>query len=213
MAPSKNSPASRKKFVSPSLNKRSSPVFWNRRASPNSNKRSSSATQAIRPTSSTTTKAKQTRWNKDMDMTMINILIEEEGFGRKSKNGFGQPVYQRVCDTINQNLKMDISVDNVRNRYRTLKDLYREAHKLEKCNSGFGWDSSTERMSADALTWVELLQTHPEYEKFRYKKVPYFEDLAIIVGDDEANGEDVATGIEADNDMEPIEEIGTNLLV
>ncbi|XP_058084524.1 uncharacterized protein LOC131232303 [Magnolia sinica] len=54
--------------------------------------------------------------------------------------------------------------------------------------SGFGWDN--ERMVVTALNkvWEEYLRSHPCAERLRGKCIDRMDDLAIIVGSDQATG-------------------------
>lgn len=145
-----------------------------------------------------------------MDTVMIDVLLEEEACGLKIQNGYSAP-FRRYIEPINEKslLEKCITLDNVRARYRTFKKSYRETRNVHSV-SGFGWNPLTERMTACPIAWDELLKRDPDQEKYRYKKVPYFDDLAIIIGDDEATGKGGATGVEVDSEMDPIEEIGAS---
>lgn len=57
------------------------------------------------------------------------------------------------------------------------------------------------------LIYFFFLLERTRTRKYHYKKVPYFDGLAIIIGDDEASGRVGATGVEADIEMDPIEVI------
>ncbi|PIA40920.1 hypothetical protein AQUCO_02300003v1 [Aquilegia coerulea] len=195
-----------------------SPICDKSTKSPSSKKCKSPKKKKSKSPKSKNSKGKQFRWSQEKDKVMIQILLEEHIDGQKTENGFSSTTYQKVCKALNEaqnlDMEMDATIEHVRNRYRTFKSTYRKARKIHKSDSGFGWNPRTERLTADPLVWEAFFEKQSEterkeYEKFRTKVMPFYDDLVVIVGDeDEATGEGGLTGIETDEQMPSIEDTG-----
>ncbi|KAK9169026.1 hypothetical protein Syun_001166 [Stephania yunnanensis] len=148
----------------------------------------------------------QVRWNDRMDKIMIEIILEEYGFGNASGNSWKPEVYTRVCLELLKQLKQQVHPANVKARIKTLKANYFSAREVIS-QSGFGWDPDTQLVTADVLTWKEYLQKHPEKESYRRKCVSYYDELCVIFGDDQATGGNAITGNEANIELPSLEEM------
>ncbi|XP_052203105.1 uncharacterized protein LOC127808574 [Diospyros lotus] len=67
--------------------------------------------------------------------------------------------------------------------------------------SGFGLDPNIGRVTADALAWEEFLKGKPEFEKWKNKHCPRYDELEVIFGNDVATGERSTAG---NDDISPI---------
>ncbi|PIA29069.1 hypothetical protein AQUCO_06300030v1 [Aquilegia coerulea] len=178
-----------------------SPICDKSTKSPSSKKCKSPKEKKDKSPKSKNSKGKQFRWSQEKDKVMIQILLEEHIDGQKTENGLSSTTYQKVCKALNEaqnlDMEMDATIEHVRNS-----------------DSGFGWNPRTERLTTDPLVWEAFFEKQSEterkeYEKFRTKVMPFYDDLVVIVGDeDEATGEGGLTGIETDEQMPSIEDTG-----
>lgn len=101
-----------------------------------------------------------------MDTIMIDTLLEEESCGLNTQDGYSVPSLQKVYRAINEKSKseMCITVDNVRDRYKTFTSSYQAARKARSF-SNFGWNPFTKILTADPLTWNELLTVYLCFER------------------------------------------------
>jgi len=53
-----------------------------------------------------------------------------------------------------------ITKNNVKNKQKTLKDIWRDVHDLFSGVSGFAWNESTKVFDADDEVWVDLIKVN-----------------------------------------------------
>ncbi|KAK9085410.1 hypothetical protein Sjap_025821 [Stephania japonica] len=148
----------------------------------------------------------QLRWDDKMDKILLEIILEEYGLGNGSNTSWKAEVYTRVCVELLKQLKLEVNPSNVKGRIKTFRTNYFLAKDVIS-QSGFGWDPDTQLATANVLTWKDYLEKHPEKESYRRKRVPYYNELSIIFGDDQANGRNAMTGNEADRELPSLEEM------
>jgi hypothetical protein len=112
----------------------------------------------------------QVRWNDRMDKILIDIFLEEYGFGSNANNSWKPEVYTRVCREIQKQLGQMVTSSNVKARIKTLKSNYKAAKEVIS-QSGFGWDPQTNMVTADALTWKEYLEV---FFYYNFKIILFF---------------------------------------
>ncbi|KAK9162455.1 hypothetical protein Syun_003357 [Stephania yunnanensis] len=115
---------------------------------------------------------------KSTNLAMLQII-------HGNLNSWKPEVYTRVCLELLKQLKQQVHPVNVKARIKTLKANYFSAREVI-FQSGIGWDPDTQFATADVLTWKEYLQKHPEKESYRTKCVPYYDELCVIFGYDQA---------------------------
>ncbi|KAL2338656.1 hypothetical protein Fmac_013102 [Flemingia macrophylla] len=71
-------------------------------------------------------------------------------------------------------------------RQKSLKDRWREVHDLFSGLSGFAWDESTKRFSAELEVWDELITTKPSAAKWRVNPIRYYDLMEELWGVDRA---------------------------
>ncbi|KAK9143381.1 hypothetical protein Syun_012781 [Stephania yunnanensis] len=70
---------------------------------------------------------------------MLEIILEEYGFGNASGNSWRPKVYTRVCLELLKKSKQQVHPANVKARIKILKANYFSARKVIS-QTGFGWD-------------------------------------------------------------------------
>ncbi|KAF6171096.1 hypothetical protein GIB67_020575 [Kingdonia uniflora] len=127
-------------------------------------------------------------WDDMMDRILLDTLYEQLAKGGKSDNGW-------------------------KSRLKTWR-LHHNVVKKMKNISGFGWDEERKIVVADEALWKEVLKTRKHLKKFKGKPLSNYEEIAEILGNDQANGSHATTiqntnvdmGEEHDQDYDP--EIG-----
>ncbi|KAL2455335.1 uncharacterized protein Fot_57621 [Forsythia ovata] len=101
-----------------------------------------------------------------MDGLMISALVNQVFSGHKrSDNGFTSFQVSKAIESVSNGCGVVVSDKNVRSRLKTLKKEYAEVNQLLSI-SGFGWESETGRITADAFAWDDLVEGilfHPKF--------------------------------------------------
>ncbi|KAL2558294.1 uncharacterized protein Fot_03033 [Forsythia ovata] len=135
------------------------------------------------------TKIRQVRWNDEMDGLMIIALVNQVFSGHKrSDNGFTSFQVSKAIESVSNGCGVVVSDKNVRSRLKTLKKEYAEVNQLLSI-SGFGWESETGRITADAFAWDDLVKGKPELGKWMTKLCRRYDDMEAIFGNDTATGD------------------------
>ncbi|KAK9142964.1 hypothetical protein Syun_012364 [Stephania yunnanensis] len=87
-----------------------------------------------------------------MDKIMLEIILEEYGFGSALGNSWKAEVYTRVCLELLKQLKQQVHPANMKARMKTLKVDYFTAREVI-FQSGVRWDQDTQLAMADVLAW------------------------------------------------------------
>ncbi|KAK9119247.1 hypothetical protein Scep_017340 [Stephania cephalantha] len=151
----------------------------------------------------------QVRWNDRMDKIMIEIILEEYGFGNASGNSWKPEVYTRVCLELLKQLKQQVHPANVKARIKTLKANYFSAREVIS-QSGFGWDPEIHGLSQSRCFDMERISSRNIREKESYREevcVPYYDELCVIFGDDQALWRECNCGNEANIELPSLEEM------
>ncbi|KAL2473450.1 uncharacterized protein Fot_49186 [Forsythia ovata] len=142
------------------------------------------------------TKTRQVRWNDEMDGLMISALVNQVFSGHKrSDNGFTSFQVSKAIESVSNGCGVVVSDKNVRSRLKTLKKEYAEVNQLLSI-SGFGWESETGRITADAFAWDDLVKGKPELGKWRTKLCRRYDDMEAIFGNDTATGDRAVSGFD-----------------
>ncbi|KAE8210881.1 hypothetical protein CF327_g5309 [Tilletia walkeri] len=68
---------------------------------------------------------------------------------------------------------------DVRNHYRSLKGMWKEAKELIDM-SGFGWDEDRKKVTAEEEVWNDLIKRRPEFKKWKAKSFPLYPRLDAL---------------------------------
>ncbi|XP_068645333.1 uncharacterized protein At2g29880-like [Aristolochia californica] len=137
----------------------------------------------------------------DEDCKMLDLLIEQVNLGNKLPNGvwkhevFNDCVSMFNLDAVNQKI-----VEQLKNRVRTWKRMYMVVSTCLN-TSGFGWDPTTQKVTASKTVWQDYIKMHREANKYRRKGCSLYEKLAIVVGNTMAAGKTSNTSVESDDNL------------
>ncbi|KAJ7973018.1 L10-interacting MYB domain-containing protein [Quillaja saponaria] len=136
----------------------------------------------------------RTIWTPEMDHYFIDLMLEHVGKGiRFDDHLFSKRAWKDMSSSFNEKFKFKYDKDVLKNRHKTLRNLYRAVKNL-LVQTGFSWDEKRNMVIADNDVWEEYIKVHPDARSYRIKSIPYFSDLCMIYGHPttEEKGEDGA---------------------
>ncbi|KAL2318660.1 hypothetical protein Fmac_032536 [Flemingia macrophylla] len=98
--------------------------------------------KAIVPDSSTIVR-EFTKWMDDMDFRLLTAMLDEAKLGKRVDGSWTTQAYSNIVESLRQSGLIGITKNNVKNRQKSIKDIWREVHDLFSGLSGFAWDEST----------------------------------------------------------------------
>ncbi|XP_061365529.1 L10-interacting MYB domain-containing protein [Gastrolobium bilobum] len=124
----------------------------------------------------------RTMWTHEMDRYFVGLLLEQVGHGsRFDDHLFSKRAWKHMSSTFNAKFRFQYEKDVLKNRHKTLRNLYRGVKNLLAL-PGFSWDEKRNMVTADNHVWDEYLKAHPSERSYRIKSIPYFKDLCTIYG-------------------------------
>ncbi|KAI9080308.1 hypothetical protein K1719_037702 [Acacia pycnantha] len=124
----------------------------------------------------------RTIWTPEMDQHFIDLMLEQVGEGNKFDDHlFSKRAWKHMSSMFNAKFKSQYEKDILKNRHKTLRNLYRTVTKL-LAQTGFSWDEKRKMVTADSNVWDEYIKVHPDARSYRIKTIPYFCDLCTIYG-------------------------------
>ncbi|XP_039120400.1 uncharacterized protein LOC120256804 [Dioscorea cayenensis subsp. rotundata] len=126
-------------------------------------------------------------WKTEYDDFLIPVLVEQVKKGMKCDKTFKKPAFVYAASAVNARFKIDYTVDNVENHYRTLKARFCEIKKA-KGLSGVGWNNAEKIITLPAEVYQTYTEAHSATIPFINKPLTNYDGLCIICGDDNATG-------------------------
>ncbi|KAK7259268.1 hypothetical protein RIF29_24870 [Crotalaria pallida] len=125
----------------------------------------------------------RTIWTPEMDRYFVDLLLEQVGSGGKFDDHlFSKRAWKHMSSVFNAKFKFQYEKDVLKNRYKTLRNLYRGVRNILS-QPGFSWDEKRKMVTADNNVWDEYLKVHPNSRSYRIKSIPDFKSLCTIYGD------------------------------
>lgn len=122
----------------------------------------------------------RTIWTPEMDTYFINLMLEQVGKGNRIDDHlFSKRAWKHMTLLFNTKFKFHYEKDVLKNRHKTLRNLYRAINNLLSLN-GFSWDHTRQMVTADNNVWDDYIKVHPEARSYRIKTIPYYYDLCQI---------------------------------
>ncbi|KAK9036079.1 hypothetical protein V6N11_078098 [Hibiscus sabdariffa] len=143
--------------------------------------------------------SKQFRWTKPMERIFLEILAEEAQKGNKPSNSFRSVSIKRVAAAISEKFQVQCDTKHVENHLRTVKNAWKIICKIRE-ESGFGWDDNMKMITSDNVTYDATITAHPKYSPFLNKKIDFYNEMALVVGQDMATGSFAKTFADVDLD-------------
>ncbi|KAL2338267.1 hypothetical protein Fmac_012713 [Flemingia macrophylla] len=120
--------------------------------------------KAIAPDSSIAVR-EFTKWTDDMDFRLLIAMLDEARLDNRVDGSWTTQTYNNIVESLRQSGLIGLTKNNVKNRQKSLKDRWREVHDLFSGLSGFAWDKSTKRFSAESEVWDDLVTSKPSAAK------------------------------------------------
>uniref|UniRef100_A0A7N0RA10 Myb/SANT-like domain-containing protein n=2 Tax=Kalanchoe fedtschenkoi TaxID=63787 RepID=A0A7N0RA10_KALFE len=147
----------------------------------------------------------RTVWTPEMDRCFIDLMLEHVQKGhRVDDTSFTKQAWKQMMSSFNSKFKCQYEKDILKNRHKTLRNLYRTVKGLLS-HGGFSWDEMRHMVTAENSFWEEYIKTHPEARCFRIKTIPYYRDLCTIYEKAHAR-ETVSEAAEGCSDMSGVED-------
>lgn len=100
----------------------------------------------------------RTIWTPEMDRYFIDLMLEHVGKGNKFDDHlFSKRAWKHMSSLFNAKFECQYEKDVLKNRHKTLRNLYRAVTKL-LAQPGFGWDEKRNMVTADNNVWDEYIK-------------------------------------------------------
>lgn len=96
-------------------------------------------------------------WTRDMEHKFLELLQEQVQLGRKGEGGFKKEAWTTIERRFNDELKQNLTKENLKNKLKTWKAGFRLMKDLRN-TSGFAWNEGTQYVDAEDSVWNELLK-------------------------------------------------------
>ncbi|KAG2331501.1 hypothetical protein Bca52824_002681 [Brassica carinata] len=129
-------------------------------------------------------------WTVPEHRLLLRSLVDAINHGFRDASGkFNKlTVETRILSVLHQQLGSKKTYSQYKNRMKILKTRYQNLSDFLRCNSGFGWDSETNKFTADDEVWNVYLKAHPGNEHLRDNSFEDFEELRMIFEQNTATG-------------------------
>ncbi|KAK8550278.1 hypothetical protein V6N12_038995 [Hibiscus sabdariffa] len=134
-----------------------------------------------------------------MESLFLEILAEEAQKGNKPSNTFRAVSIKRVATTISERFQVQCDAKHVENHLRTVKNTWKTTCTIRE-ESGLGWDDNMKMITCDRVTYDAAVTIHPKYAPFLNKKIEFYDEMALVVGQDMATGSFAKTFADIDLD-------------
>ncbi|XP_057964303.1 uncharacterized protein LOC131155288 [Malania oleifera] len=132
----------------------------------------------------------RTVWTPEMDHYFIDLMLEQVGKGNRIDDHlFSKRAWKHMTSLFNAKFKFQYEKDVLKNRHKTLRNLYKSVKNLLD-QGGFSWDDTRKMVTADNNVWDEYIKAHPDARSYRIKTIPYYSDLCLIYKNANTKGKD-----------------------
>ncbi|MBA0594441.1 hypothetical protein Gorai_011346 [Gossypium raimondii] len=125
------------------------------------------------------------QWSSAMDCCLAKLLAEQIRKGNKTDNGLNPVAYMGALAVINKKFGLDLTKEHLMNRLKTWEKQFGILKEL-LAQSGFKWDEKQRMVVADACVWKDYTMAHPDARQFQERPIDNYEELCIIIGNDQA---------------------------
>ncbi|XVF04897.1 hypothetical protein REPUB_Repub05bG0124600 [Reevesia pubescens] len=125
------------------------------------------------------------QWSSEMDRCLAKLLAEQVKKGNKTDNGLKPAAYMGALTVINTKFGLDLTKEHLRNRLKIWKKQFGILKELLS-QKGFQWDEKRRMVVADASVWNDYIKAHPDARQFQERSIDNYDELCIIIGNDQA---------------------------
>ncbi|XP_076945437.1 uncharacterized protein LOC143616508 [Bidens hawaiensis] len=129
-----------------------------------------------------TGKKETLKWTENMDNAFIQAMITQKDNVKELRTKF----------------QMNVLKKHLKNRLKTVKEHFSRWYDLFRGTSlsGFSWNSTTRLIEAEDEVRDKLIESKPEAEAFKMKKVSNFNEMQELFAKDRASGAQAETAKE-----------------
>ncbi|XP_076892923.1 L10-interacting MYB domain-containing protein-like [Bidens hawaiensis] len=125
----------------------------------------------------------RTIWTLEMDRYFIDLMLEQVAKGNRIDDHlFSKRAWKHMTTLFNAKFKFHYEKDVLKNRHKTLRNLYKAVRNLLSLN-GFSWDHTRHMVTADNNVWDDYIKGHPDARSYRIKTIPHYYNLCQIYKD------------------------------
>lgn len=139
-------------------------------------------------------------WTTEMDRCLTKILVEETKKGNKIDNVLKTAAYVAAVKALNEKFGLDLTKDHIKSRLKTWKKQYGVLKDL-LTQRGFKWEKAQKMVVADDSAWNNYIKAHPDARHFRSKVIEHYEELCIILGNNQATTSCSVNGAETEAEL------------
>ncbi|KAJ7960504.1 L10-interacting MYB domain-containing protein [Quillaja saponaria] len=132
-------------------------------------------------------KVKYLVWTDEMDRCLTELLVKQVMLGNKLEKNFKHSAFVSAAKILSEKFVLDITKENIRNRLITWKKKYGLVKELLS-HGGFEWDEKRKMVVANDSEWNEYIERHPDARHLRARCIENYDELAIIVGNEQTSG-------------------------
>ncbi|XP_023761072.1 uncharacterized protein LOC111909479 [Lactuca sativa] len=159
-------------------------------------------------------------WTNNEEAKLVEALVNMTNVGGfKVDNGFKSSYLQHLEQALKQSLPDSgiLGKPHIESKIKTMKrDCQCVYNMVNGSNTiEFGYDSEKHCVTVEDPVWEAYLQVHKEATRWKHKSFPYYEDLCIVFGKDQAQGNRARDFIEMQQDVnleEEMQESDDNIL-
>ncbi|KAL1331813.1 L10-interacting MYB domain-containing protein isoform X1 [Arachis ipaensis] len=126
-------------------------------------------------------------WNPSQDKYFLELLLSQLQLGNRISKVISKQAWPVMVEQFNSKFGLKYDIDALKNRHKRFRKQYNDV-KMIIGQNGFRWDHELNMIIADDKTWDEYLKVHPDFQGFRKRVVPYYDDLCKIFGHSVADG-------------------------
>jgi len=101
-----------------------------------------------------------TKWTSNMEFRLLSAMIDEARLGNRVGGSWTTQAYNKIVTDLRQLGWVGITKNNVKNRQKTLKEIWCDIHDLFSGLSGFAWNESTKVFDVEDEVWVDLIKVN-----------------------------------------------------
>ncbi|OMO94123.1 hypothetical protein CCACVL1_06154 [Corchorus capsularis] len=127
-----------------------------------------------------------------MDMALISSFYSSLDEGLKGENDWKPQAYEAAKEHINTTLRLNLTKENVRNRYKTMKKHYGYVNEIQTVESGLLWDNEKKMVlvTSDTLhIWENYLKVQPLAAPYKNKMIEFWDDIVVLCASEKATGQ------------------------
>ncbi|CAN1859033.1 L10-interacting MYB domain-containing protein [Linum perenne] len=106
----------------------------------------------------------RTVWTPEMDRYFIDLLLEQIKGGKFDDYLYSKRAWNHMTSLFNAKFKFQYEKDVLKNRHKTLRNLYKSVRRLLDGGEGFSWDESRLKVTADNTVWEQHLKVNEAEE-------------------------------------------------